>query len=35
MLLSSNGHVGGLTSGGLTATDLGNVAAIGGFAREF
>lgn len=28
-------HVGGLTSGGLTATDVGNPAAIGGMAREF
>ena len=28
-------HVGGLTSGGLGATDIGNKAAIGGIAREF
>jgi hypothetical protein len=28
-------HVGGLTSGGLGWTDIGNKAAIGGFAREF
>lgn len=28
-------HVGGLTSGGLGCTDIGNKAAIGGFAREF
>lgn len=28
-------HVGGMTSGGLTATDLGNREAIGGFANEF
>ena len=28
-------HVGGLTSGGLTASDLGNKAAIGGLAIEF
>lgn len=28
-------HVGGMTSGGLTATDVGNVKAIGGIAREF
>ena len=28
-------HVGGMTSGGLGATDLGNQAAIGGLAREF
>ena len=28
-------HVGGMTSGGLTATDIGTRDAIGGFAREF
>ena len=28
-------HVGGLSSGGLGATDIGNKAAIGGIAREF
>ena len=28
-------HVGGLTSGGLGWTDIGNKAAIGGFARTF
>ncbi|MFM8579649.1 MAG: FAD-dependent oxidoreductase, partial [Planctomycetaceae bacterium] len=28
-------HVGGLSSGGLGATDIGNKAAIGGLAREF
>ncbi len=28
-------HVGGLTSGGLGWTDLGNKAAIGGFAHDF
>jgi hypothetical protein len=28
-------HVGGMTSGGLGATDIGNKAAIGGIAREF
>ena len=27
-------HVGGMTSGGLTATDIGKRAAIGGFANE-
>jgi hypothetical protein len=27
-------HVGGMTSGGLTATDIGNRKAIGGFANE-
>ena len=28
-------HLGGMTSGGLGATDFGNKAAIGGIAREF
>ena len=28
-------HLGGLTSGGLGATDVGNTASIGGVAREF
>ncbi len=28
-------HVGGMTSGGLTATDVGNADAIGGLAAEF
>ena len=28
-------HLGGLTSGGLGATDIGNKQAIGGIAREF
>jgi hypothetical protein len=28
-------HVGGMTSGGLTATDLGNAKAIGGLSRDF
>jgi len=28
-------HIGGLTTGGLGATDIGNKAAIGGIAREF
>ncbi len=35
VLVSFNGHVGGLTSGGLTATDIGNRTAIGGLAIEF
>ena len=34
-LLSFNHHVGGLTSGGLTATDVGKNESIGGLAREF
>jgi hypothetical protein len=28
-------HVGGMTAGGLSQTDIGNKAAIGGLAREF
>jgi hypothetical protein len=35
VLLSFNRHVGGLTSGGLTATDLGKKEAIGGLAMEY
>ncbi len=35
ILISFNQHVGGLTSGGLTATDLGKPATIGGLALEF
>ena len=35
MLLSFNRHVGGMTSGGLTATDLGKKESIGGLALEF
>jgi hypothetical protein len=34
-LVEPSGHVGGLTTGGLGATDIGNKAAIGGIAREF
>ena len=35
VLLSFNRHVGGMTSGGLTATDLGNRRSIGGLALEY
>jgi len=34
-LIESSNHLGGLTSGGLGATDIGNKAAIGGLSREF
>lgn len=34
-LISFNQHVGGLTSGGLTASDLGKKETIGGLALEF
>ena len=34
-LVEPGTHIGGLTTGGLGATDIGNKAAIGGIAREF
>jgi hypothetical protein len=34
-LIEPGKHLGGMTSGGLGATDIGNKAAIGGIAREF
>src|SRR5687768_8312444 len=34
-LLEFGGHLGGMTSGGLGQTDIGNKAAIGGISREF
>lgn len=35
ILLSFDRRLGGMTSGGLGATDIGNKAAIGGISREF
>src|SRR5579872_7434251 len=35
ILIEPGRHIGGLTSGGLGATDIGNKKAIGGIAREF
>jgi FAD-dependent oxidoreductase family protein len=35
VLVEPGNHLGGLTSGGLGATDIGNKAAIGGISREF
>src|SRR3954463_4391279 len=35
VLLEFGKHIGGLTTGGLGATDIGNKAAIGGISREF
>ncbi len=35
ILIEPGQHLGGLSSGGLGATDIGNKAAIGGIAREF
>ena len=35
VLIEPGRHIGGLTSGGLGATDIGNKAAIGGLSRDF
>ena len=35
VIIEPSNHLGGLTSGGLGATDIGNKAAIGGISREF
>ena len=35
VLIEPTKHVGGLTTGGLGATDIGNKGAIGGISREF
>src|SRR5215212_7911951 len=35
VLLEFGKHLGGLTTGGLGATDIGNKGAIGGISREF
>ncbi|HND53655.1 MAG TPA: FAD-dependent oxidoreductase [Pirellulaceae bacterium] len=35
VLIEPSKHLGGLTSGGLGATDIGNKGAIGGISREF
>lgn len=35
LLIEPTNHVGGLTTGGLGATDIGNKQAIGGISREF
>ena len=35
VLLSFDRHVGGMTSGGLTATDVGKKESIGGLAKDF
>src|ERR1043166_2449449 len=35
VILEFGKHLGGVTSGGLGATDIGNKAAIGGISREF
>ena len=35
IILEQNGHLGGMSSGGLGETDIGNKAAIGGVSHEF
>src|SRR5262245_36559880 len=35
ILIVEGKHVGGMVSGGLGATDVGNAQAIGGYSREF
>jgi hypothetical protein len=35
VLIAQNNHVGGMTSGGLGVTDVGQQGAIGGISREF
>ena len=35
VLIEPSNHLGGLTTGGLGATDIGNKQAIGGLARDF
>src|SRR5258707_12105132 len=35
IVLEPGKHIGGLTTGGLGATDIGNKAAVGGISREF
>lgn len=35
LLVEQGKHIGGLTSGGLGATDIGNKGAVGGVSREF
>src|SRR4029078_12637312 len=35
VLIEPSEHLGGLTTGGLGATDIGNKTAIGGLARDF
>lgn len=35
LIIEPSNHIGGLTTGGLGATDIGNKMAIGGISREF
>jgi len=34
-LIEQSGHIGGMVTGGLSYTDLGNISVIGGLAKEF
>ena len=35
IIIEPSNHIGGLTTGGLGATDIGNKQVIGGISREF
>ena len=35
IIINPNDHIGGLTTGGLGSTDIGNKKVIGGISREF
>ncbi len=35
VVVEASGHVGGMTTGGLSSSDVGNAGAIGGLASEF
>ena len=35
VLLEPGAHLGGMVTGGLSATDLGHFTIIGGYARDF
>jgi len=35
ILIEPGGHLGGMTSGGLSAVDIGDPRSVGGFAREY
>jgi hypothetical protein len=35
IVVEASGHVGGMTTGGLSSSDIGNAGAIGGLASEF
>ena len=35
VLVEPGGHLGGMTSGGLSAVDIGDPRSVGGLAREY